>query len=121
MIFLLLDYDADVQKAEGDDLVPFHKLSQWLGYSLIEALERTLNWRLEGKEYMTGLPEYRNGLFLSASQILVNAGIGGLLVDFGVLELKPNLLPTDPKSGLPHALPSHPAVVEWRALTVVGL
>ncbi|KIL68414.1 hypothetical protein M378DRAFT_8493 [Amanita muscaria Koide BX008] len=91
---------------EGDDLVPFHKLSQWLAYSLIEALERTLNWRFEGKEHMTGLPEYRNG---------------GLFVDFGVLELKPNLLPMDPKSGLPHALPSHPAIVEWRALTVIGL
>lgn len=50
---------------DGDDLVPFHKLSQWLAYSLIEVLERTLNWRFEGKEYLTGLPEYRNGQYLS--------------------------------------------------------
>ncbi|KJA17814.1 hypothetical protein HYPSUDRAFT_45994 [Hypholoma sublateritium FD-334 SS-4] len=55
---------------------------------------------------MTGLPEYRNG---------------GLLVDFGVLNLKPGVLPTDAKSNLPHAAPSHPAIVEWRAMTVIEL
>ncbi|KAF8352139.1 hypothetical protein F5887DRAFT_15054 [Amanita rubescens] len=97
---------AGNQKGEGDDFVPFHKLSQWLAYSLIEVLERTLNWRIVGKEDLTGLPEYRNG---------------GLLIDFGVLELKPDSLPIDGKTGLPRASPSHPAVVEWRALTVVGL
>lgn len=47
---------------EGDNFVPFHKLSQWLAYSLIEVLERTLNWRVVGKEKLTGLPEYRNGI-----------------------------------------------------------
>ena len=47
---------------EGDNLVPFHKLSQWLAYSLIEVLERILNWRIVGKEKLTGLPEYRNGI-----------------------------------------------------------
>lgn len=46
---------------------------------------------------------------------------GGLLVDFGVLTLKPGALPVDPKSGLPHAVPSHPAIVEWRAMTVIEL
>ncbi|KAJ3519013.1 hypothetical protein NMY22_g13394 [Coprinellus aureogranulatus] len=55
---------------------------------------------------MTGLPEYRNG---------------GLLVDTGVLSLKEGALPIDPKSGLPHAVPSHPAIVEWRAMTVIEL
>ncbi|KAF9474843.1 DUF1688-domain-containing protein [Pholiota conissans] len=91
---------------EGDDLVPFHKLTMWLTYSLVEVLEKNLKWRVDGVEDMTGLPEYRNG---------------GLLVDFGVLTLKPNALPTDPKSGLPHAVPSHPAIVEWRAMTVIEL
>jgi len=46
---------------------------------------------------------------------------GGLLVDLGVLTLKPDVLPKDVKSGLPHALPSHPAIVEWRAMTVIEL
>ena len=46
---------------------------------------------------------------------------GGLLVDLGVLTLKPDVLPKDPKSGLPHAIPSHPAIVEWRAMTVIEL
>ena len=42
-------------------------------------------------------------------------------MDLGVLTLKPDALPKDPKSGLPHALPSHPAIVEWRAMTVIEL
>jgi hypothetical protein len=46
---------------EGDDLVPFHKLTMWLTYSLVEVLDRILNWHISGVEYMTGLPEYRNG------------------------------------------------------------
>ena len=46
---------------------------------------------------------------------------GGLLVDLGVLTLKPGVLPQDPKSGLPYAAPSHPAIVEWRAVTVIEL
>ena len=46
---------------------------------------------------------------------------GGLLVDLGVLTLKPDVLPKDAKSGLPHAVPSHPAIVEWRAMTVIEL
>ena len=46
---------------------------------------------------------------------------GGLLVDLGVLTLKPDVLPKYAKSGLPHAVPSHPAIVEWRAMTVIEL
>ncbi|KAF5323038.1 hypothetical protein D9611_009392 [Ephemerocybe angulata] len=91
---------------ESDDLVPFHKLTQWLTYSLIEVFEKVLKWKIAGVEDMTGLPEYRNG---------------GLLVDLGILTLKENALPIDPKSGLPHAAPSHPAIVEWRAMTVIEL
>lgn len=53
--------------AEGADLVPFHKLTMWLTYSLVEVLEKILNWKLVGLEDMTGLPEYRNGM-LSFSQ-----------------------------------------------------
>ncbi|EEB87961.1 hypothetical protein MPER_14470, partial [Moniliophthora perniciosa FA553] len=59
-------------KAEGDDLVPFHKLTQWMTYSVVEAIQHATKWRFAGMEDMTGLPEYRNG---------------GLLLDLGVLSL----------------------------------
>jgi hypothetical protein len=53
----------------GEALVPFHKLSQWLAYSLIEPIEKLLGWEFDkmgpdGKTLMTGLPEYRNGMWL---------------------------------------------------------
>jgi len=47
---------------EGDDLVPFHKLTMWITYSLIEVFQRVANWRVENLEDLTGLPEYRNGM-----------------------------------------------------------
>ena len=51
--------------------------------------------------------------------------IGGLLVDTGVLTLKPGAIPAsyypDPSSQIPKVPPSHPAVVEWRAMTVIEL
>ncbi|KAI7855893.1 hypothetical protein BDC45DRAFT_567852 [Circinella umbellata] len=91
-----------------ENLVPFHKLSQWLTYSLIEVIESCLGITIEGVEQMTGLPEYRNG---------------GLLVDHGLLTLKPEV--TKRGGGVDGALPtfegSDPAIVEWRALTVVYL
>lgn len=63
-------WPCDVLKAtavnEGDDLVPFHKLTGWTTYSLVEPIERVLNWTFEGLEDMTGLPEYRNGRVVSA-------------------------------------------------------
>lgn len=46
---------------------------------------------------------------------------GGLLIDLGVLTLKPDALPVDHKSGLPSVPTSHPAIAEWRALTVIEL
>jgi hypothetical protein len=48
-------------KKEGDELVPFHKLTGWTTYSLTVPIEKVLGWKFEGKEDMTGLPEYRNG------------------------------------------------------------
>ncbi len=44
----------------GDEasLVPFHKLSQWMCYSLLEAMEKTINWRFVDGHTGTGLPEY---------------------------------------------------------------
>lgn len=80
-------------------LVPFHKLSQWLTYSLIEVFEDA-GVAVTGVEALTGLPEYRNG---------------GLFLDLGVLRLR------DPGLAEAKLPPGHPAVVEWRALTVALL
>ena len=55
--------------ALGDGLLPFHKLTQWLTYSLLEPLEAA-GLLVRGLERLTGLPEYRNG---------------GLLLDCGVI------------------------------------
>ncbi|KAJ7641752.1 hypothetical protein FB45DRAFT_361539 [Roridomyces roridus] len=93
---------------EGDDLVPFHKLTGWLAYSLMEPLQVYLRWKFEGTEHMTGLPEYRNG---------------GLFLDLGVLSLRSDLaepLPTN-EAGIPRVPPNHPLIVEWRAMTVILL
>jgi hypothetical protein len=83
----------------GDGLVPFHKLSQWLAYSLVEPLAAG-GVEVSGLDGLTGLAEYRNG---------------GLFLDCGVIE------PRDPTL-LQHPLDaSSEPVVEWRALTVALL
>ncbi|KAK8861574.1 hypothetical protein IAR55_002396 [Kwoniella newhampshirensis] len=97
-------------RVEGDDFVPFHKLTQWLCYSLVEAIESEAGWKVERGRGQTGLPEYRNG---------------GLLVDLGALTIKPDTLgPNAYPNGQdkpPVLEPSHPAVIEWRAMTVISL
>jgi len=80
-------------------LVPFHKLSQWLTYSLLEPLQ-TVGLDIIGLDRLTGLPEYRNG---------------GLCVDLGLLQSK------DPIVLQQAHLPSSEVIVEWRALTVILL
>jgi hypothetical protein len=80
-------------------LVPLHKLSQWMSYSLIEPLEAA-GITVADVDGLTGLAEYRNG---------------GLFVDAGVLGLKD---PADANRG--HAVDS-PLVVGWRSLTVALL
>jgi hypothetical protein len=80
-------------------IVPLHKLSQWLTYSLIEPLQRA-DLRVTDVDGLTGLAEYRNG---------------GLFVDLGVLALRD---PADADRS--HEIGSH-LVVEWRALTVALL
>src|SRR5690606_13665537 len=49
---------------EGKTLIPFHKLSQWLTYSLMEPISKLMGVPFRGAEKMTGLAEYRNGGFL---------------------------------------------------------
>merc|ERR1719502_621401 len=84
----------------GSDLVPFHKLTQWLVYSLIDSLQLALGLEVTGVSALTGLPEYRNG---------------GLLIDTGVLCLKDrSWLSQEVNVGTE-------LIVEWRALTVVLL
>jgi hypothetical protein len=43
-----------------NSLVPFHKLTQWLCYSLLQVL-KDANITIEGEHLLTALPEYRNG------------------------------------------------------------
>jgi hypothetical protein len=83
----------------GDGIVPFHKLSQWLAYSLVEPLEGA-GIRVTDLDGLTGLAEYRNG---------------GLFLDCGVLE------PRDPDLLRRPLEPASEPVVEWRALTVALL
>jgi hypothetical protein len=83
----------------GDKFVPFHKLSQWLTYSLVEPLTAAGMSVIE-LEGLTGLAEYRNG---------------GLFIDCGVIEPRDPALLKYPLDAL-----SEP-VVEWRALTVALL
>jgi hypothetical protein len=84
----------------GAGWLPFHKLSQWLAYSLVEPFE----WagvRVAGLDDasggLTGLPEYRNG---------------GLLLDAGLV------VPCAPDWASRAVEPGNPWVVEWRAVTV---
>jgi hypothetical protein len=81
------------------ELVPLHKLSQWLSYSLIEPLQRA-GITVTDIDGLTGLAEYRNG---------------GLFVDTGVLTFR------DPAAAAREHDVGSALVVEWRALTVALL
>ncbi|KAI1319032.1 DUF1688-domain-containing protein [Xylariaceae sp. FL0255] len=103
--------------AAWESILPFHKLTQWLTYSLMQPMQSLLKIQFAGTELLTGLPEYRNG---------------GLFVDLGVLTLKP----ADQERGLqnysdwcrrtgttshevaPMFEPSDDVIVEWRGVTV---
>lgn len=80
-------------------LVPFHKLSQWLTYSLLEPLQE-LGLEITELNALTGLPEYRNG---------------GLCIDLGLLQAKHSDIFQHPHSA------DSEVIVEWRALTVILL
>ena len=80
-------------------VVPLHKLSQWLTYSLLEPLT-TVGISVTDIDGLTGLAEYRNG---------------GLFIDMGVLTLD------DAGALARHHWVGAPLVVAWRALTVALL
>jgi hypothetical protein len=84
---------------ETNGLMPFHKLSQWLTYSLLEPFEWA-GLTVTGLDKLTGLPEYRNG---------------GLFLDEGVLATK------EPGALQAKYEPGDELIVEWRALTVALL
>jgi hypothetical protein len=77
-------------------LVPFHKLSQWMTYSLIEPIMEA-GVTVNGVEKLTGLAEYRNG---------------GLLLDSGLVTLR------NPDDALKAWKPDTDLIIEWRALTI---
>jgi hypothetical protein len=79
--------------------MPFHKLSQWLAYSLIEPFE----WagvKVRHVDALTALPEYRNGGLLIDSKLIVPR-------DAALLERSWKV--------------GDEFIVEWRALTIALL
>jgi hypothetical protein len=86
-------------EGETAGLLPLHKLSQWLSYSLLHPL-RVAGLKVRDLDALTGLAEYRNG---------------GLFVDLGVLQL------VDPAAQSATHEVSSELIVEWRALTVALL
>jgi hypothetical protein len=56
--------------AAPEGMVPFHKLTQWLTYSLLEPLEDA-GLTVTGLDALTGLPEYRNGGLLYDFELMV--------------------------------------------------
>ncbi|AGH95966.1 URC4/urg3 family protein [Pseudobdellovibrio exovorus] len=82
-----------------ESLVPIHKLSQWMTYSLIEPIEEA-GFKVTQVEGLTGLAEYRNG---------------GLMLDSGLLTLR------NPEAAQTPLTPDMDLIVEWRALTVLLL
>jgi hypothetical protein len=105
------------QSSAWESILPFHKLTQWLCYSLMQPMQSLLRMHFAGQELLTGLPEYRNG---------------GLFIDLGVLTLKAE----DTERGLEHYSdycrrtgtknvevapmfePGDDVIVEWRGVTV---
>ena len=92
-------HDAAGGDGPSRGYVPFHKLSQWLCYSLLHPL-RVGEIEVTDLDRLTGLAEYRNG---------------GLFVDAGVL------VPKDPRVTREEHDVSAPVIIEWRALTVALL
>ncbi|MGE5086143.1 MAG: URC4/urg3 family protein [Bacillota bacterium] len=88
--------DTWIYKKIPTGLACFHKLSQWMTYSLLEPLIEA-GFEISEVEDLTGLAEYRNG---------------GLLLDKGLISLKNPTL-----KELRHS-PDSEVIIEWRGLTV---
>jgi hypothetical protein len=80
-------------------LAAFHKLSQWMTYSLVEPLLEA-GFQITDADKLTGLAEYRNG---------------GLLLDLGLITLNDkSLLEANHR-------PDSDLIIEWRGLTIALL
>lgn len=80
-------------------LAAFHKLSQWMTYSLCEPLQDA-GFVITDVEKLTGLAEYRNG---------------GLLLDRGLISLVNKKLADESHR------PDSELIIEWRGLTIALL
>jgi Protein of unknown function (DUF1688) len=101
------------KQTKSDDstagIQPFHKLTQWLTYSLMVPFVKILGIQWVNAESLTALAEYHNG---------------GLFVDLGALSLKKEALERGLKASgqqLPLFDAGDDVIVEWRAMTVVLL
>lgn len=90
------EHSAIAPKGSFESLVPFHKLSQWMTYSLIEPILEA-GFTVNRVEKLTGLAEYRNG---------------GLMLDSGLITL------ANPAEAEKAHAPASDLIIEWRALTV---
>jgi hypothetical protein len=93
-----VDLDLDLGLDLGLSLVTFHKLSQWLTYSLLEPIEMFLNLKFTDKDQLTGLAEYRNG---------------GLFIDLDVIKLKEEF-----RNEKNEFKPNDEVIIQWRAMTI---
>ncbi|OLY83640.1 Uracil catabolism protein 4 [Smittium mucronatum] len=98
---------------EFQNIIPFHKLSMWLTWSLVEAIEKIGGLNISEIHLLTGLPEYRNG---------------GLMIDMGVLALEKSIVMAQISNGKVNVEDNTPlfevnsqVVIEWRALTITLL
>ena len=87
------------EKGTFESLVPIHKLSQWMTYSLIEPIYNA-GFNIQDVDALTGLAEYRNG---------------GLMLDLGLLTLK------NPEDVEKIWTPDSELIIEWRSLTLMLL
>lgn len=91
-----------------DTIIPFHKLTQWLTYSLLQPLsDYGYKFKILNADLLTGLPEYRNG---------------GLFYDFEVIKLKPEFyaqgIELSEDKIIPAFKPDDGVIVEWRSITI---
>lgn len=103
--------------SEHSNILPFHKLTQWLAYSLMAPMTKLLDLHFAHSDYLTGLPEYRNG---------------GLFIDLGVLTLQnkdtergieqfrsnAKIVGQQSSEVIPLFEANDDVIVEWRAMTV---
>ena len=98
-------------------IVPFHKLTQWLTYSLLVPMSRLMGIMFVGEQLLTGLPEYRNGGLLIDTGLLT---LKGPQYERGIRKYHDHVRQTG-KPGIevvPMFAPDDDVIVEWRAATL---